>query len=105
MQEVKLPTGQDRQSGSGQSATDKPKVSTHGSGITAVHVLESSVKPGDKAPTLPQGLQKVKLDQTTTASELPTALGTLLTFERSGVRYVLAGAITPGQIEAVARGL
>jgi hypothetical protein len=70
-----------------------------------VHVLESTVKPGEKAPTLPEGLQKVKLSQTTTATELPTALGTLLTFERSGVRYVLAGAITPAQIEAVARGL
>jgi len=103
VQEVKLPTGKDGQSGSG--ATDKPKVSTRGSGITAVHVLESTVKPGEKAPTLAEGLQKVKLSQTTTATELPTALGTLLTFERSGVRYVLAGAITPAQIEAVARGL
>ena len=47
----------------------------------------------------------MKLDGTTTATELPTALGTLLSFERSGVRYVLAGAVTPAQIEAVARGL
>ena len=68
-------------------------------------MLESKVKPGDKQPNLPEGLQKVKLDATTTATELPTALGTLLSFERSGVRYVLAGAITPAQIETVARGL
>jgi hypothetical protein len=67
-------------------------------------VLQTNVKPGEKAPTLPEGLQKVKLGETT-ATELPTELGTLLTFERSGVRYVLAGAITPAQIEAVARGL
>ena len=105
VQEVKLPTSHDGQSGGTSGTTDKPKVSTQGSGITAVHVLETTVKPGEKAPTLPEGLQKVKLSQTTTATELPTALGTLLTFERSGVRYVLAGAITPSQIEAVARGL
>ena len=34
-----------------------------------------------------------------------TALGTLLSFERSGVRYLLAGSVTPAAIEAVARGL
>lgn len=105
VQEVKLPSSDQGQSGGTSTATDKPKVSTRGSGITAVHVLESTVKPGEKAPALPEGLQKVKLSQATTATELPTALGTLLTFERSGVRYVLAGAITPAQIEAVARGL
>jgi outer membrane lipoprotein-sorting protein len=105
VQKVTLASGHDQQAGSGSGGADKPKVSTHGSAITAVHVLESDVKPGEKAATLPEGLQKVKLNQTTTATELPTALGTLLTFERSGVRYVLAGAITPAQIEAVARGL
>ena len=41
----------------------------------------------------------------TTAAELPTALGTLLGFERSGVRYLLVGAVTPANIEAVAKGL
>ena len=39
------------------------------------------------------------------ASELPTELGTLLSFERSGVRYLLAGAVTPAAVEAVAKGL
>jgi hypothetical protein len=39
------------------------------------------------------------------ASELRTELGTLLTFERSGVRYVLAGSVPPATIEALARGL
>ena len=29
------------------------------------------------------------------ATELPTALGTLLSFERAGVRYLLAGSVTP----------
>jgi outer membrane lipoprotein-sorting protein len=104
VEEVKLPSGSANDA-SGAGGKEHPSVTTHGSGITAVNVLESKVKPGEKEPSLPEGLQKVKLDATTTATELPTALGTLLTFERSGVRYVLGGAITPAQIEAVARGL
>jgi outer membrane lipoprotein-sorting protein len=104
VEEVTLPTGGTTH-GDASTGADKPNATTRGSGITAVKVLESKVKPGAKQPTLPEGLQKVKLDSTTTATELPTALGTLLSFERSGVRYVLAGAITPAQIEAVARGL
>ncbi len=39
------------------------------------------------------------------ASELSTELGTVLSFERSGVRYVVAGSLTPAAIEAFARGL
>jgi outer membrane lipoprotein-sorting protein len=91
--------------GGSSTAEGHPTASTRGSGITAVHVLEAKVKPGEKQPNLREGLQKVKLDQTTTASELPTALGTVLSFERSGVRFLLAGAVAPSQIEAVARGL
>ncbi|MHB8234054.1 MAG: LolA family protein [Solirubrobacteraceae bacterium] len=105
VEEVKLPSKDAKAKGGTSDGADHPKVSTHGDGITAVQVLESKVKPGEKQPNLPEGLQKVKLDATTTATELPTALGTLLSFERSGVRYVLAGAITPAQIETVARGL
>jgi outer membrane lipoprotein-sorting protein len=50
------------------------------------------------------GLQKVKINGIE-ASELPTELGTLLSFERSGVRYFLAGAVSPAAVEAVAKGL
>lgn len=105
VEEVTLPSGEKHEGSGSTGGAEHPKATTHGNGITAVHVLESNVKPGEKAPNLPEGLQKVKLDESTTATELPTALGTLLSFERSGVRYVLAGAITPAQIEAVARGL
>ena len=41
----------------------------------------------------------------TKASELRTELGTVLSFERAGVRYLLAGSVSPAQLEAVARGL
>ncbi len=105
VEEVTLPTGHDKHPSASSGSSDHPKVTPHGSGVTTVGVLESNVKPGAKEPNLPEGLQKVKLDATTTATELPTELGTLLSFERSGVRYVLAGAVTPAQIEAVARGL
>ncbi|HEV7528865.1 MAG TPA: DUF2092 domain-containing protein [Solirubrobacteraceae bacterium] len=105
VQEITLPTGSKDTSKPSSGEHAKPNVTTHGQGITGVAVVESKLKPGEKPATLPEGLSKVKLDKTTTASELPTALGTLLSFERSGVQYVLAGAVTPADIEAVARGL
>jgi outer membrane lipoprotein-sorting protein len=104
IEEITLPSGREHASASTRSRIGHPKLTAHGSGIAAVQVLEAKAKPGEKESDLPEGLQKVKLDGTT-ATELPTALGTVLSFERSGVRYVLAGAITPAQIEAVARGL
>jgi len=103
---LKLPNKQDAKHAEGEAngSADKPKVTTHGSGITGVAVLESKAKPGEKALQLPESLPKVKVNGTT-AAELPTALGTLLGFERSGVRYLLVGAVTPADIEAVARGV
>jgi outer membrane lipoprotein-sorting protein len=103
---LKLPSkhGAKHAEGKANGSADKPKVTTHGSGITGVAVLESKAKPGEKALQLPESLPKVKVNGTK-AAELPTALGTLLGFERSGVRYLLVGAVTPADIEAVARGL
>jgi len=85
---------------------ERPYVTSHGHGIAGVAVIESKVKEGAKqsSQALPEGLQKVKVGDVE-ANELPTALGTLLSFERSGVRYLLVGAVTPATIEAVARGL
>ncbi len=104
VEEITLPSGHEHNGKRTHRSGDQPKLTTRGNGITAVHVLESKAKTGQKESDLPEGLQKVKIGETT-ATELPTALGTVLSFERSGVRYVLAGAITPAQIEAVARGL
>jgi outer membrane lipoprotein-sorting protein len=103
---VKLPNKRDAKHAEGEAngSADKPKVTTHGTGITGVAVLESKAKPGEKALQLPESLPKVKVNGIT-AAELPTALGTLLGFERSGVRYLLVGAVTPADIEAVAKGL
>jgi outer membrane lipoprotein-sorting protein len=85
------------------STGNHPKLTTEGHGVSAIAVVQGSSKPGEKLD-LPEGLPKVQIDGAT-ATELPTALGTLLTFERSGVRYLLAGAVTPAALEAAARGL
>lgn len=84
---------------------EKPKLTTHGEGPATVAVLESrgSEATGRGAQAL-EGMPKVTIDGVS-ASELRTALGTLLTFERAGVRYVVAGAVSPTAVEEVARGL
>lgn len=109
VEEVTLPHEHGAKSGQTDQAgqdDERPHVRTQGHGLTAVAVLESNAKPGAKPAeqTLPEGLQKVKIDGVE-ASELPTELGTLLSFERSGVRYLLAGAVSPAAVEAVAKGL
>jgi outer membrane lipoprotein-sorting protein len=86
-----------------KTGADEPKLSTHGHGITSIAVLEAKEK-GDGSSSSLESLPKVQLGSTT-ASELRTELGTILTFERGGVRYVLAGAVAPAAVEALARGL
>lgn len=105
VEEVKLPSHEAGKQAESAGDHSKPNVTTQGHGVSSVAVVESKLEPGEKPASLPEGLPKVKIDGTTTATELPTALGTLLSFERSGARYVLAGAVTPAEIEAVARGL
>ncbi len=85
--------------------TGKPSLTTQGQGPATVAILQSKSKAGAKGASEPlEGLPKVTINGTS-ASELRTELGTLLTFERSGVRYLLAGSVAPATIEAVARGL
>jgi outer membrane lipoprotein-sorting protein len=83
-----------------------PTVKKHGHGIGAVVVLEDKTAGAShtQSSSLPEGLPKVKINGQS-ATELPTALGTLLTFERSGVRYVVGGFVAPSTVEEVARGL
>ncbi len=81
----------------------RPKVTTYGHGPGAIVVLRSRSKGSGKSAGL-EGLPQVNINGTK-ANELRTELGTLLSFERSGVRYLLAGSVSPAQLEAVARGL
>jgi outer membrane lipoprotein-sorting protein len=104
VKDVTLP----RQSGTSSSSTDgeKPHLTVHGKGLGAIVLAESPLKAGGKEslPSQLEGLQQVDVNGTK-ASELPTQLGTLLSFERAGVRYLLAGSVTPSSIETFARGL
>jgi outer membrane lipoprotein-sorting protein len=106
IQEVKLPEKSATGSKSPADSTSHPKITQHGKGISSVAVAEGTQTSGGKQPssTLPEGLPKVKINGIS-ATELPTALGTLLSFERSGVRYLVGGFVTPSAVEAVARGL
>jgi outer membrane lipoprotein-sorting protein len=90
----------------------KPAITTHGHGPSTIAVLassrdgESKIKTGAKGAggESLEGLPKVTIDGVS-ASELRTELGTLLSFERGGVRYLLAGSVSPAAVEEVARGL
>ena len=108
VEEVTLPHEHGSEAGQSAQNGERPHVTAEGHGLTTVAVLESKAKAGaDNSTTeasLPEGLQKVKINGIE-ATELPTELGTLLSFERSGVRYLLAGAVSPAAVEAVAKGL
>jgi outer membrane lipoprotein-sorting protein len=101
VEEFSLPKrGEHEQTGSGG---EKPKVTIHGHGPSAVAVIEAKSHGAGEEGT-PTGLEQVKVGSTT-ASQLKTELGTLLTFERAGIRYFLLGSVTPATIDAVASGL
>jgi outer membrane lipoprotein-sorting protein len=106
IEEIKLQHGGEGQTTDGAAhGADRPKVTTYGHGVSSIAVLEGKTNAGEAGASEPlEGLPKVTIDGTS-ASELRTELGTLLTFERSGVRYLLAGSVTPAAVEAVARGL
>jgi hypothetical protein len=98
-------TGSSGPGSSGSSDTEKPTLTTHGEGPSTIAVLETKTKPGEStgSETL-ERLPKVTINGVK-ASELKTELGTLLTFVRSGARYVVAGAVPTAAVEEVARGL
>jgi hypothetical protein len=89
---------------SGPTDTEKPTLTTHGQGPSTIAVLETKTKPGESTSSTLERLPKVTINGAK-ASELRTELGTLLTFVRSGVRYVVAGAVPTTAVEEVARGL
>lgn len=90
--------------GAGKRSGEKPKVTVHGHGVTAIAVLEGKAHGKRGAGEL-EGLPRVSVGGGATATELRTELGTILSFERGGVSYLLAGSLPSGPIEALARGL
>ncbi len=87
---------------------------SYGQGLGGIAVLESSAsakggetggQPAQAAGESPLGdLPKVPLPGAS-ATELPTPLGTLLSFRRAGVAYILAGSVTPTTLQEAAKGL
>jgi outer membrane lipoprotein-sorting protein len=83
---------------------------TYGENLGGIAVIEQKVKPGEKSnlggntsgheDQLPQ----VSVNGAT-GTELATALGTVLRFERGGVAYTVLGSIPAQAAEAAARGL
>jgi outer membrane lipoprotein-sorting protein len=97
----------DKRQAARADSTNHPKVRTTGHGASSIAIVEQtspSAKSGSGVQGLPEGLPKVKINGAT-ATELATPLGTVLSFERAGVRYLLLGSVTPSALEAAARGL
>ena len=76
----------------------------YGQGLGQIVVFQS--KAGTSPAKAPGGLTlpSINIDGAT-GSELATALGTIVTFDRNGVSYVVAGSVPPVAAENAARGL
>lgn len=93
------------EAGATEHSGEHPKLTTRGHGPATIAVLEGKAGQAEgKSTEQLEELPKVTINGTS-ASELRTELGTLLTFERTGVRYVVLGAVSPAAVEEVARGL
>lgn len=79
-------------------------VSVYGSGLGTIAVLQYKAKHGQSHGLPDLNLPEVNIDGLT-GKELATALGTVVTFERDGVAYVVAGLVPPVAAENAARGL
>lgn len=90
------------------TAGNGSSVSVVGSGpgavIVARHATDTAAgsAPGGVLGSLP--LETVTIDGAT-GQQLPTSLGTVLAFTRSGVSYLLAGSVSASTIDSIARGL
>jgi outer membrane lipoprotein-sorting protein len=103
IEEVSAPSAAETGSPHAHRGADRPKLTASGHSVSSIAVLEDKAATGSGESSV-EGLPRVDIDGAS-ASELKTELGTILTFERSGVRYLLAGSVTPSAIEAFARGL
>jgi len=85
-------------------------VSVYGKGLGAIAVFQRKASDeAQKGPMAGGSRGDVRLPQINiggaTGTELATALGTVVTFERNGVAYVVAGSVPPVAAESAARGL
>jgi hypothetical protein len=87
-------------------------VSVYGTGLGAIVVLERKAKPGEQMLGSGAGessRHSLQLPQLTIdgapGHELATALGTVVSFQRGGVDYVVAGSVAAASAETAARQL
>jgi len=82
---------------------------TYGEGLGGIVVLQAPAGRGDHAQADRGGRRELRLPEVSingaTGTELSTALGTVITFERGGVSYTVAGSVPAVAAEAAARGL
>jgi outer membrane lipoprotein-sorting protein len=89
---------------------EKGALAIYGQGFGAIGVLAHKATPSKSAAAADKGgnralrLPEINIDGAT-GSELATTLGTVVTFERGGVSYVVAGSVPPVAAENAARGL
>jgi hypothetical protein len=76
----------------------------YGEGLGAITVLERETGEGSSAGAQLKALPTVPLDGVE-GHELATPLATVLTWDRGGVSYVLAGSVKPSVAESAARSL
>jgi hypothetical protein len=79
-------------------------VSVYGRGLGAIVVFQERDTRGAAGALGRLRLPQVNIDGRT-GTELATALGTIVTFTRDGVRYTVAGSVPPVAAENAARGL
>jgi len=81
-------------------------IAVYGQGLGAIIVVERANDSSSGAPAQLQALPTVSLDHgTVTAHELSTQLGTVLTWNKGGVSYILAGSVPSSAAEAAAAAL
>jgi hypothetical protein len=82
----------------------KNVIAVYGQGLGAIVVVERAPDAGAKQTGPLDALPQVTIDGAT-GHELATQLGTVLTWDRTGVSYVLAGSLPSAAAEAAARSL
>jgi outer membrane lipoprotein-sorting protein len=95
-----------------QHAKSSGAVAVYGKGLGAIVVLQNKAgqdKPGAAAGNGGGRDEALRLPQVNiggaTGTELATSLGTVITFQRNGVSYTVAGSVPPQAAEQAAREL
>jgi len=89
------------------AAGEAGALSTYGEGLGAIAVFQHRAAPEQGERGESEGgleLPQINIDGAT-GTEIATPLGTLVTFERDGVSYLVVGSVPPVAAENAARGL